>query len=83
MSKLDKQRQGKANTIIMDIEEFLSEIDSVSGMDETDVLEFFADIICQLDTDIAIEVMEHFPEGKDIAQMMKDRIVLLNQNKDE
>jgi hypothetical protein len=71
MSKLDKQRQGKANTIIMDIEEFLSEIDSVSGMDEVDVLEFFSDIICQLDTDIAIEVMEHFPKGKDIARMIK------------
>ncbi len=86
MSRLDKQRQGKANTIISEIEEFLSEtvrIDPINGMDETDVLEYFADIISQLDTDIAIEVMEHFPEGKDIAQMMKDRIVLLNQNKDE
>jgi hypothetical protein len=80
MSKLDKERQGKAITIISEIEEFLTEsvrIDPINGMDETDVLEFFADIISQLDTDIAIEVMEHFPEGKDIAQMMKDRIVLL------
>ncbi len=74
MSKLDKERQGKANTIIMDIEEFISEtvrIDNINGMDERDVLEYFADIICQLDTDIAIEVMEHFPEGKNIAQMIK------------
>jgi len=82
MSKLDKQRQGKANTIVMDIEEFLSEtvrVDPINGMDERDVLEFFADIISQLDTDIAIEVMEQFPEGKDIAKMMKDRIVLLKK----
>ena len=80
MSMIDNQRQGKANTIIMEIEEFLSEtvrIDPINGMDETDVLEFFADIISQLDTDIAIEVMEHFPKGKDIAQMMKDRVVML------
>jgi len=72
--KLDKERQGKANTIIMDIEEFLSETvrrDSLNGMEETDVLEYFSDIICQLDTDIAIEVMEHFPKGKDIARMIK------------
>ena len=86
MGELDKQRQGKANTIIMDIEEFLSENGTNGGyanLYETDVLEFFASIISQLDTDIAIKVMEHFPKGKDIAQMMKDRIVLLNQNKDE
>tara|TARA_Y100000389_G_scaffold39845_1_gene34329 strand:- start:663 stop:908 length:246 start_codon:yes stop_codon:yes gene_type:complete len=79
MSKLDK-----VNNITSEIEEFLSEtvrVDNIGGMDETDVLEFFADIISQLDTDIAIEVMEHFPEGKDIAQMMKDRIVLLNKNR--
>ncbi|MDB4335577.1 hypothetical protein N9994_00780 [bacterium] len=81
MSKLDK-----VNNIISEIEEFLSEtvrVDNMSGMDETDILEFFASIISHLDTDIAIEVMEHFPKGKDIAQMMKDRVVLLNQNKDE
>jgi hypothetical protein len=86
MSIIDKERQGKVNTIISEIEEFLSEtvrVDNMSGMDETDVLEFFADIILQLDTDIAIEVMEHFPKGKDIAQMMKDRVVLLNQNKED
>lgn len=74
MSKLDKKRQGKVNTIISEIEEFISEtvrIDSINGMDEKDVLEYFADVICQLDTDIAIEVMEHFPEGKNIAQMIK------------
>lgn len=86
MSKLDKERQDKATLIISEIEEFLSEsvrIDPINGMDETDVLEYFADIISQLDTDIAIRVMDHFPEGKDISKMMKDRIVLLNQNKDE
>tara|TARA_B100000497_G_scaffold11373_1_gene12913 strand:+ start:70 stop:315 length:246 start_codon:yes stop_codon:yes gene_type:complete len=81
MSKLDKERQGKANTIISEIEEFMFEFGGTN--DKTDVLEYFASIISYLDTDIAIEVMEHFSEGKDIAQMMKDRIVLLNQNKDE
>ena len=83
MSKLDKERQGKVNTIIMDIEEFLSENGTNGGLYETDVLEYFADIISQLDTDIAIEVMEHFPKGKDIAKMMKDRIVLLNKKEDD
>jgi len=81
MSKLDK-----VNNIISEIEEFLSENGTNGGyanLYEIDVLEFFASIISHLDTDIAIEVMEQFPEGKDIAQMMKDRIVLLNQNKDE
>ena len=74
MSKLDKKTQGKVNTIIMDIEEFISEtvrIDDINGMDKRDILEYFADIICQLDTDIAIEVMENFPEGKNIAQRIK------------
>ncbi len=77
MSMLDNQRQGKVNNIISEIEEFLSEtvrVDNMSGMDETDVLEFFADIISQLDTDIAIKVMEHFPKGKYIAEMMKVKI---------
>ena len=71
MSKLDKERQEKVNAIISEIEEFLSENGTNGGLYETDVLEYFADIICQLDTDIAIEVMEHFPEGKDIARMIK------------
>ena len=81
MSELDKQRQGKVNNIISEIEEFLSENGTHGWMLETDVLEYFASIISQLDTDIAIEVMEHFPEGKDIAKMMREKIVLLNQNK--
>jgi hypothetical protein len=77
MSKIDKERQGKANTIISEIEEFLSENGNNGGLYERDILEYFASIISYLDTDIAIEVMEHFSEGKDIAQMMKDRIVVL------
>ena len=66
MSKVDK-----VNNIISEIEEFLSENGTNGGLYGRDVLEYFADIICQLDTDIAIEVMEHFPEGKDIAKMIK------------
>ena len=63
MTELDKERQEKAITIISEIEEFLTESvrkDPLNNtdhyytdsMDETDVLEFFADIISQLDTDI-------------------------------
>ena len=77
MSKLDKERQEKANAIISEIEEFLTENGINRGYDnvyEIDILEYFADIISQLDTDIAIEVMEYFPKGKDIAEMMKVKI---------
>ncbi len=73
MSELDKERQDKANAIISEIEEFLSEYGTNSGFD-IDILEYFADIISLLDTDIAIEVMEHFPKGKYIAEMMKVKI---------
>ena len=77
MSKLDKERQEKANAIISEIEEFLTENGINRGYDnvyEIDILEYFADIISLLDTDIAIQVMEHFPEGKEIAEMMKVKI---------
>lgn len=77
MSKLDKERQEKANAIISEIEEFLTENGINVGYDnvyEIDILEYFADIISLLDTDIAIEVMEHFPKGKYIAEMMKVKI---------
>jgi len=77
MSKLDKERQEKANAIISEIEEFLTENGINRGYDnvyEIDILEYFADIISLLDTDIAIEVMEHFPKGKYIAEMMKVKI---------
>lgn len=72
--KLNKEKQGKANTIIMDIEEFLNEISNPNNtipLSRQDILEYYSDVICQLDTDIAIEVMEHFPEGKNIAKMIK------------
>ena len=77
MSKLDKERQEKANAIISEIEEFLSENGTNGGyanVYEIDILEYFADIISLLDTDIAIHVMEHFPKGKYIAEMMKVKI---------
>ena len=77
MSKLDKERQEKANAIISEIEEFLSENGTNGGyanVYEIDILEYFADIISLLDTDIAIQVMEHFPKGKYIAEMMKVKI---------
>lgn len=77
MSKLDKERQEKVNAIISEIEEFLSENGTNGGyanVYEIDILEYFADIISLLDTDIAIQVMEHFPKGKYIAEMMKVKI---------
>lgn len=74
MSKLDKERQDKANAIISEIEEFLSENGINRGLYDIDILEYFADIISLLDTDIAIQVMEHFPKGKYIAEMMKVKI---------
>lgn len=77
MSKLDKERQEKANAIISEIKEFLTENGTNGGyanLYEIDILEYFADIISLLDTDIAIEVMEHFPKGKYIAEMMKVKI---------
>ncbi len=57
MSKLDKERQGKVNTIISEIEGIQLELD-IQNWDV--LLGYISNIICQLDTDIAIEVMEHF-----------------------
>ena len=60
MSKLDKNTQGKVNTIISEIEEFMFEFPPQYETDQEIMLGYFSNIICQLDTDIAIEVMEHF-----------------------
>ena len=59
---MDKERQGKANSITMDLWNMLSEHNIV---DKESFLSDISSIICELDTDIAIEVMNNFgEEGK-------------------
>ena len=59
---MGKERQGKANSITMDLENLLSEH---SIIDKKSFLSDISSIICELDTDIAIEVMNNFgEEGK-------------------
>lgn len=60
MSKLDKERQSKVNTIISEIEGFMLEFSPQYETNKESMLGYFSNIICQLDTDIAIEVMNHF-----------------------
>jgi hypothetical protein len=69
MNKLDKERQGKVNTILSEIEG----IQLVLDIQNWDVLlGYISNIICQLDTDIAIEVMEQLgEEGKREAMSIK------------
>lgn len=60
--KLDKEIQGKVNSITMDLQNLLSEHNIV---DKESFLSDISSIICELDTDIAIEVMDNFgEEGK-------------------
>lgn len=60
--KLDNERQGKANSITMDLENIIYE-HKISDLES--FLSDVSSIICRLDTDIAIEVMENFgEEGK-------------------
>jgi hypothetical protein len=51
--KLDQERQQKVNSITSDVKELIEDAISVP-----DTLSCVSDIICQLDTDIAIAVME-------------------------
>lgn len=55
--KVDKERQGKVNTIISEIEEIMVELKPMKHEKEI-IISYIANILCQLDTDIAIEVME-------------------------
>jgi len=72
MSKLDKKRQGKVNTIISEIEGFMLEFPPQYETDKESMLGYFSNIICQLDTDIAIEVMKDFGKaGENQAMAIK------------
>ena len=69
MSKLDKERQGKVNTIVYEITEMMDEFEIKYKLD---FLGHLSNIICRLDTDIAIEVMEQLGvEGKHQAHTIK------------
>ena len=62
MSRIDLNREGKINTIISDIEELFLELKPMNTEKEI-IISYISNILCQLDTDIAIEVMEGL--GKD------------------
>lgn len=71
MSKLDTERQGKVNTIISEMEELISELKPMNTEKEI-IISYIANILCQLDTDIAIEVMEGLgKDGKHQAMAIK------------
>jgi len=64
-----REKKHKVNTITMDIESLLSEHKIT---DRESFLGDLSNIICQFDTDIAIEVMEQFgKEGEDQAMAIK------------
>ena len=64
-----REKKHRVNTIIMDIESLLSEHKIT---DRESFLGDLSNIICQFDTDIAIEVMEQFgKEGEDQAMAIK------------
>jgi hypothetical protein len=66
--KLDKERQDKVNTIKSEIEGFMLEFPPTNEIDKDIILGYFSNIICQLDTDIAIKVMNNF--GKEGEQQV-------------
>ena len=71
MSKLDTERQGKVNTIISEMEELISELKPMNTEKEI-IISYIANILCQLATDIAIEVMEGLgKDGKHQAMAIK------------
>lgn len=67
-----KNSQGKINTITMDVKEYFSEYPPQDEYHRENILRYFSSIIQELDTDVAIGVMENFGEiGKDIALGIK------------
>lgn len=69
--KLDNERQGKANTVISEIRNLLLE---QPELDKEILLGYMGDILCQFDTDIAIEVMDEFgDEGREVSHGIKVR----------
>jgi hypothetical protein len=67
--KFDKERQGKVNTIICEIRGLILE---EPPKDLELFLGYMGDILCQLDTDIAIAVMNEFgDEGRNVSHGIK------------
>ena len=66
--KLDKERQGKVNTIISEIEEIMVELKPMKSEKEI-IISYIANILCQLDIDIAIDVMEGLGEAGEYQAM--------------
>ena len=67
--KLDKERQQKANAIKQDTIELLS-----LTTNHKDTLNNISNIICELDTDIAINVMEQINTEESIQQTLSIKI---------
>ena len=66
---IDNERQGKINSITSDIHNILSE-QNITNKEE--FLSNISTILCQLDTDVAIGVMENFGElGEHQAHIIK------------
>tara|TARA_R110000868_G_C10419077_1_gene723133 strand:+ start:237 stop:461 length:225 start_codon:yes stop_codon:yes gene_type:complete len=64
--------QAKINTIISEIQGFMMEFPPQYETDKESMLGYLSAIICQLDTDIAIKVMEDFGKaGKNQAMAIK------------
>lgn len=60
MNRSDKKIQGKINTIVSEIKGFMHEFPPQYETDKESMLGYFSSILCQLDSDIAIEVMKQF-----------------------
>lgn len=69
---LDSERVAKVNHITSSIREYMDEFPPKHKGEIENILSYFSSIICQLDTDIAIKVMEEFGEiGKNQALSIK------------
>jgi hypothetical protein len=65
-------KQANVNTIVSEIEGFMMEFPPEHDTDKESMLGYFSEIICQLDTDIAIDVMNNFGKaGKNQAMAIK------------
>lgn len=67
--KLDQERQEKVNSITSDVEELL-----IDAINTEDTLSCISSILCQLDTDIALDVMEQINTRESNYQAMAIRV---------
>ncbi len=65
-------QKAKVNTIISEIEDFMSEFTPQNKSDKESMLSYFSSMLCALDVDIAIGVMRELgEEGKHQALAIK------------